>query len=411
MKNLLFFLALLQIIEKRGEEMNMGNILIKDGLIFDIDKNDLIYSDILIRGRKIEKICANIDYQSEGLKIIDAKDKYIFPGFIDCHTHVGIIEEGIGLLGLDDNEKSNPVTPHIRGIDSINPQDIAFKDAVQSGITAIMVTPGSNNAVGGLNLAIKTAGTVVDKMILKNPTGFKMAFGEEPMNAYGIKKERMPFTRMGIAALIRDLFMRAQDYMANKENRSLKYRDISLEAVIPLLKNEIPLRVHAHRADDIITAIRITEEFGIKNLVIEHGTEAHLIKDYIKEKNVAIAYGPVLTPRLKMELNERDYAAAGELIDLGIKLALITDHPYNTIDQLRDIGTLVVAEGVKEIDAIKALTVHPAEILDCADRVGKLKEGFDADIVIYDDKPLNFGSEVLCTIIDGAIAYSRDNKL
>ncbi|MBC2582486.1 amidohydrolase [Clostridium sp. DJ247] len=384
----------------------MKDLLLKNGLLFTGEEKSLDKKDILMSNGKIKEISKDICYESPDLEVIDLKEKIVSPGIIDCHTHVGIIEETIGMIGLDDNEKSDPVTPQVRAIDSINPLDPCFRDAVTSGITCIMVTPGSANAVGGWNLATKTYGTIIDKMVVKNPVGFKVAFGEEPINTYG-KHGKTPVTRMGIAALIRELFMKTQDYMEEKANGNLKERNIRLESVIPLLENKIPLRAHAHRADDIVTAIRIAEEFNIKKLIIEHGTEAHLIKEYLSEKNISIALGPVLTPRIKMELNGNHYSAATELVKAGIKVALITDHPFNSIDQLRSVAALVISEGLSEKDAFKALTVHPAEILECDHIIGKLDIGFHADIVIYDDDPLRLDSKAMMTIINGKIVFKR----
>jgi imidazolonepropionase-like amidohydrolase len=269
-----------------------------------------------------------------------------------------------------------------------------------------MVSPGSNNAVGGLALATKTFGRIIDKMILKNPVGLKIALGENPINTYG-KDSKCPVTRMGTTALIRELFMRTEDYMDLKERGKIKYRDIRLEPVIAVLKEEIPLRVHAHRADDIITAIRIAQEFKINKLVIEHGTEADLIKEYLQEHKIPVAFGPMLTPRIKMELKSRNYSSVINLIEAGVKTALITDHPYNSIDQLRTIACLTIAEGLSEIEVIKLLTLHPAEILECSHRIGKIAQDYDADLVVFDGKPFDLNSKVLYTFINGKLAYSK----
>jgi imidazolonepropionase-like amidohydrolase len=270
-----------------------------------------------------------------------------------------------------------------------------------------MVGPGSNNVVGGLALATKTVGHIIDEMIIKNPIGLKIALGENPISTYG-KNSKCPVTRMGTAALIRELFMRTEDYIDLKDRNMLKYRDFRLESVIPVLKGELPLRAHAHRADDILTAIRIAEEFKVKKLVIEHGTEADLVKDYLKEREIPVAFGPMLTPRIKMELKSRNYKTAINLIEAGVKVALITDHPYNSIDQLRTIAALTISEGLNESMALNSLTLHPAHIIGCNHRVGKIAVGYDADLVVFDGKPFNLNSKVQFTFINGRQAFSRN---
>lgn len=326
----------------------MGKLLLKNCLLFDMNNYNTMKKDILIKEDKIIRIDDNIAYQSEDLRILEVAEKYVLPGFIDCHTHMGIIEEATGKLGLDNNETSNSVTPHLRGIDAIN-----------------------------------------------------------PMGCYGTDG-KCPVTRMGIAALIRELFMKAQDYMYLKENGKIQKRDIQLESVIPLLKGDIILRAHAHRADDIVTAIRIAEEFNIKKLVIEHGTEAHEVKEFLREKNVPVAFGPMLTPRIKMELRKRNYSSALHLIEAGVKVALITDHPYNSIDQLRAIAALAVSEGLSPLDALKSITINPAQILECDNRIGSLKEGNDADIIILNGKPFDIvNTKVVITILNGEIVFDR----
>ncbi|SHN77847.1 amidohydrolase [Desulfitobacterium chlororespirans] len=380
------------------------SLLIKNGLVWLHEQEDYLKADILIENSKIKEVRPVIEGE-KGIPVLDVREGYILPGWIDCHTHLGIIEEATGKIGVDNNEISDPITPNLRAIDGVNPMDIAFKDAVRHGITTVMSGPGSDNPVGGLNMAFKTAGRIIDQMVIKNPVGLKIALGENPLTTYGADK-KSPVTRMGTASLIRELFMQAQDYISLKKANKVKKRNVKLEAVIPLLMGEIPLRAHAHRADDIITAVRIAEEFKIEKLVIEHGTEADLIADYLFEKKAAVALGPMLTPRIKMELRNRNYASALKLMDSGLKVALITDHPYNSIDQLRTIAILAVAEGLSPKDALKCLTVNPAEILGCDDRIGRIAEGYDADLVVYDQEPLNINAKVLQTIIDGKIVYS-----
>lgn len=383
----------------------MNSLLLKNCLIVECN-GETEKKDILIQNGKISSISDTL-FSDGSSEIIDIEEHYVLPGFIDCHTHLGIIEEGTGKIGVDNNETSDAVTPHLRGIDAVNPLDIAFKDAIKSGVTSVMTGPGSNNAVGGLALAIKTAGHILDNMILKNPVGLKIALGENPITTYG-KDSKCPVTRMGTSGLIRELFMKAEDYMVLKEQGKIKYRDIRLEAVIPVLKGVMPLRAHAHRADDIISAIRIAEEFKINKLVIEHGTEADLVKEYLKERKIPVAFGPMLTPRIKMELKSRNYKTAINLVEAGVKVALITDHPYNSIDQLRTIAALTIAEGLKKKDALHLLTSHPAEIIGCGDKVGEITPGYDADLVVYSGDPFDINSKVLFTFINGRLEYSKE---
>jgi imidazolonepropionase-like amidohydrolase len=386
----------------------LASILLKNCLVFNAG-GAVEKKDIMLKQGKISSISESIHYYDADTHLIELGENYVLPGLIDCHTHLGIIEEAIGKIGVDNNETSDSVTPHLRGIDAVNPLDIAFMDALKTGVTTVMTGPGSNNVVGGLSVAIKTHGQIIDEMIIKSPVAFKIALGENPISTYG-KDSKCPVTRMGTAALIRELFMKTQDYMDSKENGKVLYRDIRLEAVIPVLKGEIPLRAHSHRADDIVTAVRIAEEFGIERLVIEHGTEADLVTDYLLERKIPVAFGPMLTPRIKMELKSRNYKTAIHLIQAGVKVALITDHPYNSIDQLRTITALTIAEGLSYPDALDSVTLRPAEILDCSNRMGKLEEGFDADLVVYNGLPFDINSQVLYTFVNGEVVYSKDKK-
>ncbi|MCT8978222.1 amidohydrolase [Clostridium sp. CX1] len=386
----------------------MKSILLKNCLLIEDSKGTTIKKDILVKDGKITDIDNVINYEAEDIEVFDIKENYVLPGFVDCHTHIGIIEEATGKLGIDNNETSNPITPHLRALDGINPLDIAFRDAIVSGVTTVMSGPGSNNPVGGQNIVLKTHGNIIDRMVIKNPSGLKIAFGEDPMSTYG-QKDKCPVTRMGVASLIRELFMRTEDYIQRKEAGKITERDAKLEAVVPLLKGEMILRAHAHRADDIVTAIRIADEFNIKKLVIEHGTEAHLVKEYLKEKNVPIAFGPMLTPRIKMELRKRNYGSAVDLVESGVKIALMTDHPYNSIDQLRAVAALAVSEGLKRLDAIKCITISAAELLECDDRLGKIEKGYDADIIVLNGDPLDVvNTKVIMTIINGEVVHRRE---
>ncbi|KLU62972.1 adenine deaminase [Peptococcaceae bacterium CEB3] len=383
----------------------MSALILTNGLVMDVASGRIEEKDIWVREGKLVS-APPPEETAVGVTRIDLDGAYVLPGLIDCHTHLGIIEEATGKIGVDNNEISSPVTPGLRGIDAVNPMDIAFQDAVKSGITTVMSGPGSDNVVGGQSLALKTCGTIIDRMLLRHPVGLKIALGENPITTYGQDK-RCPVTRMATAALVRELFFRTQDYMELKARGRIRRRDMQLEAVIPVLTGEISLRAHAHRADDIITAVRIAEEFGIKKLVIEHGTEADIVKEYLKERNIPVAFGPMLTPRIKMELRKRNYGSVLRLAEAGIKVALITDHPYNSIDQLRTIAALAVSEGLSPLEAMRSVTIHPAEILECDNRVGKIQPGLDADLVAFDGPPLDINSKVLLTMIDGAIVYRK----
>ncbi|MBC2726518.1 amidohydrolase [Desulfosporosinus sp.] len=385
----------------------MGVLLLRNCLTIDPETGENQLRDILIENGIISHISESIENHSSTCQVYEIGERYVLPGLIDCHTHLGIIEEATGKIGVDNNETSDSVTPHLRGLDAINPQDIAFIDAIRAGVTTVMTGPGSDNAVGGLNLVIKTHGTIIDQMIVRSPAGLKISLGENPMSAYG-SHGKCPVTRMGITGLIRDLFMRTQDYMELKKMGKIHNRDIRLEAVIPVLNGELSLRAHAHRADDIVTAVRIAEEFKIKKLVIEHGTEAHLVADYLVQRNIPVAFGPMLTPRIKMELKGRNYNSVLKLTKAGIKVSLISDHPYNSIDQLRTVAGLAISEGLSPLDALKCLTVHPSQVLDCDHRLGRLKEGYDADIIVFNGVPFDTMSKVVMTIINGEVVYQKD---
>ena len=382
--------------------------LLRNCLTINLDNGDLVKKDILIKEGKLFQISEAITDIPDDCLIMDINEHYVLPGFIDCHTHLGIIEEATGKIGVDNNETSDSVTPHLRALDAINSKDIAFKDAIKAGVTTVMVTPGSNNAVGGLNAVIKTAGNIIDQMVVRSPAGLKVALGENPITTYGAKN-MCPVTRMGTTALIRELFMMAEDYMEEQKNNKIRKRDIRLEAVIPLLKGEISLRVHAHRADDIITAVRIAEEFKLKKLVIEHGTEADLVADYLVERNIPVAFGPMLTPRIKMELKSRNYGSVLKLTNAGVKVSLISDHPYNAVEQLRTVAALAISEGLSEHAALKCLTINPAEILECHQRIGMINEGMDADIIVLTGEPFDLHSKVKLTIINGNVVYRKED--
>jgi imidazolonepropionase-like amidohydrolase len=338
--------------------------------------------------------------------VVELSGKWIVPGLIDAHTHVGIGEQGFGREGMDTNETTDPVTPQVRAIDATNPDDEAFRDALAAGVTAVNVMPGSANVVGGLAFAVKTYGSRIDQMVLRNPTGMKAAMGENPKRTHGDAK-RMPSTRLGIAALFRDLCVRTQNYMAKQaqaEPGKPIERDLRLEQMALVLRHEIPMRIHAHRADDILTALRIRDEFGF-DMVLDHSTEAFKMPDELLRRNIPAVVGPTLTSRYKVELRERNLKTAGLLVRAGVKVALTTDHWVVPIQHLLLGLMLSVREGLDRDEALKLVTINPAEILGIADRVGSIAPGKDADLAVFSGDPLDIIQRVVRVYLDGEPVY------
>lgn len=347
-------------------------------------------------------------------EVIDAKGKFIYPGFIDAHTHLGLWEDGMGSEGADGNEETDPITPHLNPIDGINPMDKTFVEAYSGGITSVCVTPGSANVIGGQCIAIKTYGKRIDKMIIKNPVAAKIAFGENPKTCYG-SDEKAPQTRMAIAAMLRENLKKAQEYLEEidlyeedeDDDRDRPEYDIKLEGLLPVLKKEVPFKVHAHRADDIFTAIRIGKEFDL-NLTLDHCTEGHLIVEELVEENYPVIVGPSLSERSKIELRNLTFETAGKLSNAGLEVCLMTDHPVIPVQYLPMCAGIAVKHGMTEERALEAITINPAKVLGIDNRVGSIEVGKDADLVIWDGSPLEINSNVVCTIIDGKVVYSNE---
>ncbi len=349
---------------------------------------------------------ADLSQPAPDADVVDLSGKWILPGLIDAHTHVGIGEQGFGREGMDTNETTDPVTPQVRAIDATNPDDEAFRDALAAGVTALNVMPGSANVVGGLAFAVKTFGSRIDQMVLRNPTGMKAAMGENPKRTHGDAK-RMPSTRLGIAALFRDLCVRTQNYMAKQaqaEPGKPFERDLRLEQMALVLRHEIPMRIHAHRADDILTALRIRDEFGF-DMVLDHSTEAFKMPDELLRRNIPAVVGPTLTSRYKVELRERNLRTAGVLVRAGVKVALTTDHWVVPIQHLLLGLMLSVREGLDRDEALKLVTINPAEILGIANRVGSIAPGKDADLAVFSGDPLDIMQRVVRVYLDGEPVY------
>jgi imidazolonepropionase-like amidohydrolase len=385
-------------------------MLIKNGKIFTMGERDFEKGDILIEAGKIVKVSEEINLEKihkNDEYIIDAKGAWIIPGMIDAHCHLGLIEENMGGEGVNVNETSDPVTPHIRAIDGINPMDGGFFKAKKAGITTVVTGPGSTNVIGGEFAAIKTHGIVIDDMIVKAPIAMKVAFGENPKRIYK-SKNKMPMTRMATAALLRDTLVEAQNYLAKKKRAEEKgdYFDKKLkyEALIPVLERRVPLKAHAHRADDILTSIRIAKEFDLK-LTIEHCTEGHLITEHIKKSGYDVIAGPSLSFNSKIEVKNKSFKTSVELIKAGVKTAIMTDHPVIPIEQLPLAVAFAMREGLSFHEALRTVTIDAAEIIGIADRVGSLEEGKDADLVILSGSPFELTTKTLYTIINGEVVY------
>ncbi len=374
-------------------------LLISNGILHTMETDTPLRADILVKQGKIVKIKENI-VPTEDTEVFDAENLNIYPGFIDAHSHIGIAEDKISSQNDTSNENTNPITPFIRGIDSVNPMDSAFHNAIAAGITGVMAGPGSSNAVGGQFAFIKTYGRCVDDMVVLAPAAIKIAFGENPMNCYGLNGN-MPSSRMGIASLIREELFRAKQYFSQNQSGN---EDFRLECYKELFEKKIPLKAHVHRTDDILTAIRIAKEFDL-DLTLDHCTEGHLIADEIAKSGFPAIVGPSLASRSKDEVSQSDFKTAGILHDAGVKVAITTDHPVSRIQYLPLCAGIAAKEGMGESAALRAITIDAARICRVDDRLGSLKEGKDADIVIFEGNPLEINSRVKATIINGEIVW------
>lgn len=374
-------------------------LLIKNGTLYTMEKEAPVNADIFVSNGKIAEINKNIEV-SEDVKIIDATGMNVFPGFIDAHSHLGICEEKASAQVDESNENTNPIMPAIRGIDGVNPMDSAFHNALASGITGVMVGPGSANPIGGQFAFIKTHGRCIDDMVVLAPAAIKIAFGENPMTNYGLNGNT-PSCRMGTASLIREELFRAKQYFENDNNQE---KDFLLESYRDLFDGKIPLKAHVHRADDILTAIRIAKEFGL-SLTLDHCTEGHLIAEKIAESGFPAIVGPSLASRNKKEVSQSDFKTAGILKKTGVTVAITTDHPVSRIQYLPLCAALAAKEGLGEFDALKAITIDAAKICRVDNRLGSLEVGKDADFVIFEGSPFDIFSRVFVTIIDGKIVW------
>ncbi|MDD3269225.1 MAG: amidohydrolase [Syntrophomonadaceae bacterium] len=374
-------------------------IAIKAGRILTMENHGVIADGVVIvEGEFIKAVGKNIDIP-ENCRVIDAGNGYICPGFIDAHTHIGLGEEIYPVEGDDVNESSDPITSHLQALDGINFRDLAFEDALQGGVTRAMCMPGSANIIGGQAVFLKNLAPAMEEMVYRHPWGLKAALGENPKRVYAGQK-KSPLTRMANAALLREAFYTAAKAMDKEPADSRE--SFRQQSLIQVLKKEMPLLLHAHRADDILTALRIKDEFNI-DLIIQHGTEAFLIAEELKKRNVQVCLGPLLVNRAKVEMKEVSFKSAGLLARAGVEFALITDHPVVPIEHLRVCAALAVREGLDEDLALQSISSIPARLLRVNKELGSIKAGKRADLVVFDGHPFDFRTHVTMTMVDGQL--------
>ena len=379
-------------------------LLIKNGYIKPMVGEDIPNGCVLI-GDDGKILSVGPDITCPDATQIDAGGRLVTPGCVDAHCHIGLDNQSMGWEGRDYNEIVDPITPQMRAIDSINPQDEAFPLALQGGVTSACTGPGSANVVGGTFVAMKLYGKRVDKMIIRDPIAMKCAFGENPKRCYGQGSKKSPMTRMATAALLRELLFKARKYHQDKVEGKEPNFDMKLEAMLPVMEGKIPLKCHAHRADDILTSIRIAKEFGV-GITLDHCTDGSLIADELAEEGLPAFVGPSLGSKSKIELANKSFTTPGDLTRAGIKVSIITDAPVIPLQYLPMCAALAVNAGMDRNEAWKAITINPAESTGIADRVGSLEPGKDGDVVIWTADPMSVvGAESCMTIVDGKIVY------
>lgn len=403
-------------------------IAITNGQVMTITQGTLEQGTVLIEGGRIVAIGEEVVIP-EDAEIYDATGKVVMPGLIDAHCHVGLWPEGVGWEHSDGNEMTDPITPHLRALDAVHPDDPAFKDLVAAGVTTVLTGPGSGNLIGGQWVCLKTAPMPsVEQMVLVEPAGMKMALGENPKRVYK-DQQKTPSTRMGNAAMLRSALVEAQNYLdkwsryesdlaayqakvdsgdADAEQPKVPDRDLKLEALGKVLRREIKARVHAHRADDMLTAIRIAEEFDL-DLTLEHATEGYKIADILAAKGIPVTAGPILFSRTKYELKDMTPKNPGVMARAGVTVAIQTDE-MSAVKYLTINAALAAREGMSEEDALKAITISAAKVIGVDDRLGSLEVGKDADIVVFSGHPFDYRTVAELVLVDGQVAYIRNEE-
>ena len=380
-------------------------LLIKNGKIKTMVGEDIENGYVLIGDDgKIVSVGSSIE-ESADMTVIDAEGRLVTPGCVEAHCHIGVHNSAMRWEGADYNETSDPVTPQMRAIDGINPIDETFGLAIKHGVTSACTGPGSANVVGGTFAAIKLVGNRIDKMIIKDPVAMKCAFGENPKGAYGQNGRKSPVTRMATAALLRDLLSKSKRYLEAKEEGKDPNFDMKLEAMIPVMKKEIPLKAHAHRADDIFTSIRIAKEFDV-DLTLDHCTDGALIADELASEGYPAFVGPSFGSKSKIELENKSFTTPAVLHKAGVPISIITDAPVIPLEYLSMCAGFAFSAGLPYEEAWRAITINPAKQTGIGDRVGSLEVGKDGDVVIWAADPLvTVGAEAYVTVVDGKVAY------
>ena len=382
-------------------------LLIQNAKLFTMgDKDYLDGGDVLVEGGKITAVGTGLS--AKGAKVVNAKGLYMLPGLIDAHCHVGIYEDAMRDEGADGNEMVNPVTPQMRGIDAINPYDRCFEEAMQAGVTTVSTGPGSANVVGGQFAVLKTNPGTVESRIIKEPQALKTAFGENPKRVYSAQK-KSPSTRMATAAIFRQAMLDGLSYhakMQQEDESKRPERDLGKEMLALAATGKIRVKAHAHRADDILTAIRLRDEFGL-DMSIEHCTEGYLIADEIKKANIPVIIGPLLSDRSKIELKNLSFTAPNVLYKAGVRFAIMTDHPVIPLQYLFLSAALAVREGLPEREALLAMTKNAAWAIGLEDRLGSLEAGKDADFALYEGHPLDARGSAKQVYINGELVHER----